>query len=101
MAAILTWYKDNSMVVTVTITDSAGSAVTGATATGTLLDATGATTWTDTLTNTSANIYSATIHPASAVVSAGGRYTLRVAATKSGASLEFEDYVDVVDRTSS
>ena len=98
MAAIHTWYKDNSHKITVTVVGSGSAAV----ITGALLDGAGATVWTGSLTTTgTADTYSATIDPASATVTAGNRYTLRIAATYASRSLEFEDYVDVVDRRSS
>lgn len=96
MATLLTWYKDNSHTLTATVTGSG----TGATVTGTLFDAAGVTVWTGSLTNTAADTYAATIDPASAVVTSGARYTLRIAATYGGRSLEFEDPVDVEDRPS-
>lgn len=96
MATLRTWYKDNSMVLTVTVTGSGTSAV----VTGTLLDAAGTTVWTGSLANSAADTYTATIDPASATVVAGARYTLRVLATYGGRTLEFEDPVNVEDRAS-
>lgn len=97
MATLHTWYKDNSHTLTVTVTGSGSSAV----VTGTLLDAAGATVWTGSLTTTgTADTYRATIDPASAIVAIGGRYTIRILATYSSRTLEFEDAVDVTDRGS-
>jgi len=97
MAVIHAWYKDNSHTLTVTVAGSGSSAV----VIGTLLDATGATVWTGSLATTgTADTYSATIDPASALVTTGNRYTLRVLATYASRTLEFEDPVDVVDRRS-
>lgn len=95
MASALTWYKDNSHVVTATVTGSG----TGATVTGTLLDAAGVTVWTGSLSSAGSDTYTATIDPGSASVTTGRKYTMRIAATYSGRSLEFEDVVVVQDRS--
>lgn len=95
MASVLTWYKDNSMAVTATVTGSGSSA----TVTATLLDSAGTTVWTDSLTASGTDDeYTATIAPADALVTTGYSYTLRIAATSSGLALEFEEPVTVEDR---
>ena len=93
MAAILTWYRDNSMVLSLALSDVVGS-LTGAEASGTLRTRAGAQVWAGALTETEVpGTYQAVIDPEEAEVEARVAYPLVVIATKSGHVFRSEETV--------
>jgi len=85
--------------LTVTLTDAAAAAVTGAVVTVTMVDTNGTAltgqSWPLTLADQTDGTYTGTI-PAGINVSAGGRARAQITATKSGAQAYSETVFDVV-----
>lgn len=93
MAAILTWYRDNSMVLSLALSDAVGP-LTGAEASGTLRTRAGAQVWAGALAETEVEgTYQAVIDPGAAAVEARMTYDLEVLATKSGHVFRSEETV--------